>query len=147
MNARVAIVVSQFNEFIGKALLAACLKELEKSGVPQRSITTVWVPGSFEVPLTALKLASKKNIDAVICLGAVIRGETYHFEVVANGVAQGVMEAGLRCGKPVIMGVLTTETIAQAQARAQGGLKDNKGRDAARTALAMIALLKKIGAR
>lgn len=144
MSARIAIVAGEFNDFISKPLLAACLKELKKVGLSDKAITTVWVPGSFEIPLTALKLALKKNVDAVICLGAVIRGETYHFEVVANGVAQGIMQAALRTGKPVIMGVLTTDTIGQAQARAQENGKDNKGRDAAKTALAMIALLKKI---
>ncbi len=144
MNARIAIVASEFNEFISKALLAACLKELKKSGIPDKAITTVWVPGSFEVPLAALRLAKSKNVDAVICLGAVIRGETYHFEVVANGVAQGIMQASLQSSKPVIMGVLTTDTISQAQARAQANGKDNKGRDAAKTALAMTALLKRI---
>lgn len=147
MNARIAIVAGEFNEFISKALLSACLKELTKAGVADRSITTVWVPGSFEMPLTAMKFAGKKNIDAVICLGAVIRGDTYHFEVVANEVAHGLMDVTLKTGKPVIMGVLTTDTIGQAQARAQENGKDNKGRDAAKTALAMIALLKKIGSK
>ncbi len=144
MNARIAIVAGEFNEFISKALLAAALKELKKAGLTDKAITTVWVPGSLEMPVVALKLASKKTVDAVICLGAVIRGDTYHFEVVANNVAQGIMEVSLKTGKPVIMGVLTTDTIGQAQARAQENGKDNKGRDAAITALAMIALLKKL---
>lgn len=144
MSARIAIVAGEFNEFISKALLAACLKELKKNGVPEKSITTVWVPGSFEMPVIAQKLASKKTVDAVICLGAVIRGDTYHFEVVADGVAQGLMDVSVSSGKPVIMGVLTTDTIGQAQARSQQDGKDNKGRDAAQAALAMIALLKKL---
>lgn len=144
MRAQIAIVASEFNEYISKVLLSECLKELKKSGVPDRSITTVWVPGSLEIPVAALKLAKKKNVDVVICLGAVIRGETYHFEVVANGVAQGIMHTSLVTGKPVIMGVVTTETIAQAQARAQTNGRDNKGREAAKTALAMVALLKKL---
>jgi 6,7-dimethyl-8-ribityllumazine synthase len=141
--ARIAIVASSFNDFITKALLNACLIQLRLSGLKDKQITVVWVPGSFEIPVTALKLAKRKDIDAVICLGAVIRGETYHFEVVANECARGIMEASLAAVKPVIMGVLTTNTVAQARARA-GGKSGNKGRDAAIDALEMIALLKKI---
>ena len=140
MKARVGIVASCFNEFITKALLAACLRELKRQGLTDRQITTIWVPGSFEIPAVALKLAKRKNIDAVICLGAVIRGETYHFEVVANAVSQGIMQVGLWTGKPVIMGVLTTDTVAQAQKRAGDKGKDNKGRNAAMAALEMISL-------
>ena len=142
--ARVAIVASCFNEFITKGLLKACLTELKAQGVKENQITTVWVPGSFEIPLAALKLAKRKDIDAVICLGAVIRGETYHFEVVANECARGIMEVSLAALKPVIMGVLTTETVAQAQARAGSKSGNNKGREAARDALQMIALLKEL---
>ena len=116
--------------------------ELQGHGLGQDQIITVWVPGSFEIPLTALKLAKRKNIDAVICLGAVIRGETYHFEVVANECARGIMQVSLLTAKPVIMGVLTTDTVGQAQARAGGKGSNNKGRDAARCTLEMIALLK-----
>ena len=101
------------------------------------------MPGSFEIPVTAMTLAKRKDIDAVICLGAVIRGETYHFEVVANECARGIMEVSLMTGKPVIMGVLTTDTVAQALARAGGKGGRNKGRDAACAALEMIALFKK----
>src|SRR5271170_7721846 len=107
----IAIVASRFNDFISKALLSACLVELKRGGLKDKQITTVWVPGSFEIPVAALKLAKRKNIDAVICLGAVIRGETYHFEVVANECARGIMEASLITAKPVIMGVLTTNTV------------------------------------
>jgi 6,7-dimethyl-8-ribityllumazine synthase len=141
-KARIAIVASSFNDFITKGLLGACLMELQRQGLKEDQITTVWVPGSFEIPLVALKLAKRKNIDAVICLGAVIRGETYHFEVVANECARGIMQAGLMTAKPVIMGVLTTDTVAQAQARSGGKSTNNKGRDCARAALEMIALLK-----
>jgi 6,7-dimethyl-8-ribityllumazine synthase len=140
---RIAIVASSFNDFITKGLLNACLTELRHQGLKEKQITTVWVPGSFEIPLAALKLAKRKDIDAVICLGAVIRGETYHFEVVANECARGIMDASLAAGKPVIMGVLTTNTVAQARARS-GGKGLNKGRVAATDALEMIALLKKI---
>ncbi len=141
---RIALVAASFHDFITRGLLKACLMELQCQGLKQEQITTVWVPGAFEMPLTALKLAKRKDIDAVICLGAVIRGETYHFEVVANECARGVMQAGLLSAKPVIMGVLTTDTGPQARARARKKGGHNKGRDAARTALEMIALLKKI---
>ena len=143
-QARIAIVASSFNDYITKRLLSACLLELKLQGIAQGQITTAWVPGSFELPLTALKLAQRKDIDAVICLGAVIRGETYHFEVVSNECARGIMEASLLTAKPVILGVLTTDTVAQAEARAKQKGGENKGRDAARAVLEMIALLKKI---
>jgi 6,7-dimethyl-8-ribityllumazine synthase len=141
-NARVAIVAASFNDFITKGLLKACLAELERQGLGKNQITTVWVPGSFEIPIAALKLAKRKDIDAVICLGSVIRGETYHFEVVSNECGRGIMQAALMTAKPVIMGVLTTDTVAQARARAGGKSGDNKGRSAALNALEMIALLK-----
>ncbi|MDE1921139.1 MAG: 6,7-dimethyl-8-ribityllumazine synthase [Candidatus Omnitrophica bacterium] len=143
-KARVAIVASSFNDFITKRLLAACLLELKLSGVAGNQVTTVWVPGAFEVPLAALKLALRRDIDAVICLGAVLRGETYHFEVVANEAARGIMEASLHSAKPVMMGVLTADTAAQAMARSHTRGGTNKGRDCARSVLEMIALLKKI---
>ena len=142
-KSRVAIVAASFNDFITKGLLNACLMELKRQGLGDKEITTVWVPGSFEIPLTALKFAKRKDIDAVICLGAVIRGDTYHFEVVANECARGIMEVSLLSAKPVIMGVLTTDTVGQAQARS-GEKGDNKGLEAARSALEMIALLRTI---
>ena len=141
---RIAIVASCFNDFITKALVNACWMELKHSGLKEDQITTVWVPGTFEIPLMALKLAKKKNVDVVICLGAVIRGETYHFEVIANEGARGIMEASLATGKPVIMGILTADTVDQAQKRAQSKGGPNKGRDAARAALQMVNLLKKV---
>ena len=143
-KARIAIVAASFNDFITKKLLDACLVELKHQGVPDKQIITVWVPGSFEIPLTALKLSKRKDINAVICLGSVIRGDTYHFEVVSNECARGIMEVSLMSGKPIVMGVLTTDTVGQAQARAGEKSNDNKGRDSAQTALAMIALLKEI---
>ena len=139
-KARIAIVAARFNDFITKRLLRACLTQLQRQGLANGRITTVWVPGAFEIPLTAMTLAKRKDIDAVICLGAVIRGETYHFEVVANECARGIMQAALTASKPVIMGVLTTDTVAQALARSGGKGGRNKGRDAARAALDMIAL-------
>ena len=144
MKIHIGIVASSFNDFITKRLLNACLMELRHNGLGDDQFTTVWVPGSLEIPVTAYKLAQRKNIDAVICLGAVIRGETYHFEVVANECARGIMEVSLLTAKPVVMGVLTTETVAQAQARSGDRSSNNKGRECACTALAMIALLEKI---
>jgi 6,7-dimethyl-8-ribityllumazine synthase len=143
MKTHIGIVVSGFNDFITKRLLNACLMELRKQGLKDSQMTIVWVPGSLEIPVTALKLARRKNINAVIALGAVIRGETYHFEVVANECARGIMEVSLLTGKPVIMGVLTTDTVAQAQARSRDKGR-NKGRDCAAAALAMIALFKRL---
>ena len=143
-RARIAIVAASFNDFITKRLLKACLTQLQHQGLTNERITTVWVPGAFEIPLTALTLAKRKDIDAVICLGAVIRGETYHFEVVANECTRGIMQAALTASKPVIMGVLTTDTVAQALARSGGKGGRNKGRDAARAALDMIALFKRL---
>ncbi len=142
--ARVGIVASRFNDFISKPLLNACWMELKRGGLSDDHITTVWVPGAFEIPLAAQKLAAQKNIDAVICLGAVIRGETYHFDVIANESARGMMDVVLKSGKPIIMGVLTSDTVDQAQKRAQDKGGPNKGRDCAQAALEMLALLKHI---
>ena len=137
-----AIIVSRFNEFITKKLLDGCLEELVRLGVQENAITLAWVPGAFEIPVAALKFARKKTIDAVICLGAVIRGETMHFELVARGATLGIAQAALMTGKPVIFEILTTETIEQARKRS--GQRDNKGREAARNAVEMANLLEKI---
>lgn len=135
-----AIVASRFNDFITKRLLDGCLQELRRCGAGQNDITVVWVPGSFEIPVTALRLAKKKTVHAVICLGAVIRGETFHFELVARGAAEGIAQVALLTGKPVIFGVLATDTVDQAQKRSD--LKgDNKGREAARNAVEMVNVL------
>lgn len=136
------VIVSRFNEFITRCLLDGCLDELYAQGVKKNQITVVWVPGAFEIPTVALKYAKKRNIDAVICLGAVIRGETYHFELVAQGAAQGISQVSLMTGKPVILGVITTDTIDQAYKRSQDK-GDNKGRDAAHAAIEMIKILNK----
>lgn len=140
---RIGIVVSKFNEFITKRLLEGCLKELKARGTKESFIHVAWVPGSLEIPLIALKMAQKKDIQAVICLGAVIRGETIHFDLVAKGVADGVSKVALETGKPVIFGVLTTETVEQAYKRTDAK-SDHKGRDAAIAALEMIDVLRKI---
>ncbi len=140
---KIGIVVAKFNDFVTRRLLDGCLKELLKHGVRKEDITVARVPGSLEIPFVALRLAKKKNIQAVICLGAVIRGETLHFELVAHGAAEGIAHAAFVSGKPVIFGVLTTDTIDQANKRSDEK-KDNKGRDAAVAALEMIDLMGQI---
>lgn len=137
------VVVSRFNDFITKRLLQGCLDEFQKHGVSENRLTVVWVPGAFELPLAALRLARKKSIDAVVCLGAVIRGETIHFDLVSQGAAQGIMQASLLSQKPVIFGVVTTDTVNQAYDRAKEN-GDNKGRDAAQSAIAMVSVLSSI---
>jgi len=139
-----AIVVSRFNEFITHRLLHGCLKELKASGIKTSDICISWVPGAWEIPVTALKWTQKKDVGAVIGLGAVIRGETYHYELVANETARGMMDVSLKTGKPVVFGVLSTDTIEQANQRSRLDRGENKGRDAAQTALVMVDVLNKI---
>ncbi len=117
------------------------MRELRRRGVKEKDINVVWVPGAFEIPVCALKLAKKRNIGAVICLGAVIRGETYHFEIVSNGMAQGIVRAGLMTGKPVILGVLTADTVNQAYERSRED-GNNKGQEAASAAVSMVNLMR-----
>ena len=138
---RVAIVVGRFNEFIGSKLLEGAKDALVRHGASEDDITVAWVPGAFEIPLVAKKLASSNNYDAVICLGSVIRGATPHFDVVASEVSKGVANVSLETGVPVIFGVLTTDTIEQAIERA-GTKAGNKGFEAGVTAIEMINLLK-----
>ena len=140
---KIGIVVAKFNDFVTRRLLDGCLKELLKHGVSKNDITVARVPGSWEIPLVALRLAKKKNIHAVICLGAVIRGETLHFDLVAKGAAEGIAHAARVSGKPVIFCVLATDTVAQANKRSDEK-KDNKGRDAAVDALEMIDVMAQI---
>ncbi len=140
---KISVVVSRFNEFITQRLLQGCLQELARRAVKKSDINITWVPGSFEIPLCALKLAKKKNVDAVIALGAVIRGETLHFELVAENAAYGIMQAALLSGKPVIFGVITTDTVDQAYKRSDPK-GSNKGRDAAAAAIEMFNVLSKI---
>lgn len=139
---KIGIVVSKFNDFITRKLLDGCLDELSTQGVKRSDMSVVWVPGAWEIPVVALALAQKKNIDAVICLGAVIKGETYHFEIVADGACAGIQQAAILSGKPVVLGVLTTYNTRQAEQRSAG--RNNKGREAAVVALEMIETLKKI---
>lgn len=138
---RFGIVVSRFNEFITGKLLEGALDCLYRHRVRKSDIEIAWVPGAFEIPLIAQKLASSRRYDAVICLGAVIRGATTHFEYVAAEVAKGIAHVALQSGVPVIFGVLTTENVEQAIERA-GTKAGNKGFSAAETALEMANLIK-----
>lgn len=140
---RFALVVSRFNELIGRKLIEGAVDCLVRHKVDQNDITIVWVPGSFEIPLVAKKLAQSDKYDAVICLGAVIRGNTVHFDYVAAEVSKGVAAVARETGKPVIFGVLTTDTIEQAIERA-GTKSGNKGFDAALSAIEMVDLLGKL---
>jgi 6,7-dimethyl-8-ribityllumazine synthase len=138
---RFAIVVGRFNNLVTESLLSGCRDTLMRHGMPASSIDVAWVPGSFEIPLVASKMAASKKYAAVICLGCVIRGETAHFDHVAAQAASGVMHASLSTGVPVIFGILTTDTVEQALNRA--GLKGgNKGADAALAAIETVNLLR-----
>jgi 6,7-dimethyl-8-ribityllumazine synthase len=142
---RIAIACSRFNGDVTNKLLAGARAELARSGVAQADTTVVWVPGAFELPLIALALARTGSYDAVICLGAVIRGETSHYEFVAGECATGIQRVQLELGLPVVFGVLTTENREQALARA-GGAVGNKGTDAATTAIEMANVLRQVEA-
>lgn len=138
-----AIVVSRFNEFISSKLLEGAEDALSQHGVSENDITAFWVPGSFEIPPVALQLSRSNKYDAVICLGAVIRGETPHFDYVSNEVAKGVAHVSLNSKIPCIFGVVTADTLEQAIERA-GTKSGNKGRDAAVAAIEMVNLYKKV---
>jgi 6,7-dimethyl-8-ribityllumazine synthase len=140
---KVGIIVARFNEFITGKLLGGALDALKRHGTSEDNITVVWVPGAYEIPLIAQKMAESKKYDAIICLGAVIRGATPHFEFVSSEVAKGVASVGLNTGVPVIFGVLTTDSIEQAIERA-GTKAGNKGFDAAVTAIETVNLMKLI---
>lgn len=134
-----ALVVSRFNDFVSDKLLAGALDALIRHGASDQDIDVVKVPGSFEIPLMAKKMAGKEKYDAVICLGAVIRGSTPHFEYVSAEVSKGVAQVGLQAGIPVIFGVITTDTLEQAIERA-GTKAGNKGWSAAIAAMEMANL-------
>jgi len=136
-----AIVVSRFNEFISTRLLDGAMDALKRHDADMKSVDVAWVPGSFEIPLTAAKLAESGRYDAVICLGAVIRGSTPHFEYVAAEVSKGIARVTLEKGVPAAFGVITADTIEQAVDRA-GAKQGNKGWQAALTAVEMANLLK-----
>lgn len=140
---RFALVASRFNEFIGSRLIAGAKDCLVRHGVEETDIDLAWVPGSFEIPLAAQRLARSREYSAVICLGAVIRGDTPHFDYVAAEVTKGIAEVQLETGVPVAFGVLTTDTIEQAVERA-GTKAGNKGWDAAMAAVEMANLLREL---
>ena len=140
---KVGIIVARFNEFITSKLLGGALDGLDRHGAQQKDIDVVWVPGAYEIPLVAKKMAESKKYDAVICLGAVIRGATSHYDYVCNEVSKGVAQVGMQTGVPTIFGVVTTENIEQAIERA-GTKAGNKGYDSAMAAIEMANLLKNI---
>ncbi len=140
---RFGVVVSRFNEFISRKLLDGALDALSRHGVAPEDIEVAWVPGAFEIPLVARRMAASGGYHAVICLGAVIRGATPHFEYVAAEVTKGIAQVGLETGVPVLFGVLTTDSIEQAIERA-GTKGGNKGFDAALAAIEMANLLRSL---
>lgn len=137
------LVVSRFNEFITNKLVAGSVDMLVRHGAKEEDVTTVWVPGAFEIPSVAKKLADSSKYDAVICLGCVIRGETPHFDYVSSEVSKGVASVSISSKIPVVFGVLTTDSIEQAIERA-GTKAGNKGSDAALTAIEMVSLYSQI---
>ena len=139
---KIGIVVARFNDFITNKLLGGAIDTLRRHETDEANIDVAWVPGAFEIPLVAKKMAESKKYDAVICLGAVIRGSTSHYDYVCNEVSKGVAQVGLQTGVPTIFGVVTTENIEQAIERA-GTKAGNKGADAAMAAMEMASLLKK----
>jgi 6,7-dimethyl-8-ribityllumazine synthase len=140
---KVGVVVSRFNEVITRTLLDGCLDGLKRHGVSEDDVTVAWVPGALEIPVVARAMAGSGVVDAVVCLGAVIKGETAHFDYVAGGVASGASRASLDTGVPVIFGVLTTDTLEQAVNRA-GGKAGNKGYEAAVAAIETADVLRKV---
>ena len=137
------VVCARFNEFIVHKLLGGAFDAIKRHGGDEENIDVAWVPGSFEIPLIAKKMAESGKYDAVICLGAVIRGATGHYDMVANEVTKGIAQSSLSTGVPVIFGVLTTDTIEQAIERA-GTKAGNKGFDCANSAIEMANLIKKL---
>ncbi len=142
-NMKIGIVVARFNEFITSKLLDGALDGLIRHGVKDEDISVAWAPGSFEIPLVASKMAGSGKYDAVICLGAVIRGATSHYDYVCNEVSKGVASISLKTGVPVLFGILTTENIEQAIERA-GTKAGNKGYDCALGAIEMVNLMREM---
>ena len=138
---KIGIIVGRFNEFIGSKLLGGCVDGLVRHGVNNDDIDVAWVPGAFEIPVIAKKMAESQKYDAVICLGAVIKGATSHYDYVCAEVSKGIATVSLNTGVPVMFGVLTTDTIQQAIERA-GTKSGNKGYDCAVSAIEMVNLIK-----
>ena len=139
-NTKVAVIAARFNEFIVSKLVSGAIDGLTRHGVDEKNIDTVWVPGAFEIPVIAKKVAKSGKYDAVICLGTVIRGETSHYDYVCAEVSKGIAQVSLECELPVMFGILTTDTIEQAVVRA-GTKAGNKGYDCALGAIEMINLM------
>ena len=137
---KVGIIASRFNEFITNKLLDGAVDGLVRHGVDEKNITAAWIPGAFEIPMAAKKMAESGKYDAVICVGAVIRGSTSHYDHVCNEVSKGVAQVGMKTGVPTLFGILTTDTIEQAVERA-GTKAGNKGYDCALSAIEMVNLL------
>ena len=137
---KVGIIASRFNEIIVNKLLGGAVDGLVRHGVEEENITAAWVPGAFEIPVAASRMAQSGKYDAVICVGAVIRGDTFHYDYVCNEVSKGIAQVGLATGVPVLFGVVTTENIEQAIARA-GSKAGNKGYDCALSAIEMVNLM------
>ncbi|MBR2783072.1 MAG: 6,7-dimethyl-8-ribityllumazine synthase [Firmicutes bacterium] len=140
---KAAVIASRFNSFLVQKLLDGALDGLIRHGVEESNIDVAWVPGAFEIPVIALKMAESGKYDAVICVGAVIRGATTHYELVVNETAKGIAQVGLKTGVPVMFGVITTENIEQAIERA-GSKSGNKGYDCALSAIEMVNLLRQL---
>jgi 6,7-dimethyl-8-ribityllumazine synthase len=142
---RFALVVGRFNDFVAQRLLEGSVDALVRHGAAADDLTVIWVPGSFEIPLAAQEIAEQGRVDAIVCLGVVIRGETPHFDFVAGEASRGVGGIGLRARIPTAFGIVTTETLEQAIDRA-GGKHGNKGADAALAAVEMVSLLRTLRA-
>lgn len=142
-NVKVGIVVARFNEFITSKLLGGAIDGLKRENVKEEDIEVAWVPGAFEIPLIAKKMAESKKYDAVICLGAVIRGATSHYDYVCSEVSKGVAQVSMNAGIPVMFGILTTDTIEQAVERA-GTKAGNKGFECAQGAIEMVNLIREM---
>ena len=140
---RLGVVISRFNDLVGGRLLEAAVDALVRHGASESDIVVAWVPGSFEIPVAAREMAQGESVDAVICLGAVIRGETPHFDHIAQATSSGIAAVATATGVPVTFGVLTVETLEQALDRA-GGKHGNKGADAALAAVEMVSLLRSL---
>ena len=140
---KVGIIASRFNEFIVSKLLSGAVDGLVRHGVEEENITAAWVPGAYEIPAVAQKMAASGNYDAVICVGTVIRGATSHYDYVCNEVSKGIAQVGLQTGVPVLFGILTTENIEQAIERA-GTKAGNKGYDCALSAIEMVNLMESL---
>lgn len=142
---RFAVIVARFNEAITASLRRSALDALAQAGAPGTNVQTFDVPGAYEIPQAARAAAETGRFDAIVCLGCVIRGETPHFDYISSAVAHGIMTAAGDTGVPMAFGVLTTDTLDQASARARDGAEDNKGREAALAAIAMAALYRRLG--